>query len=130
MPPVPGAKRLLLREGFAARIDHPCADRRILRPARNAAPAHPNELALAIVADADDRDVVRRSDVVVRIDVGRMRKTEREGNRCGTAVQLVPPANRQPAALEPLAESTNEVAGSNGDASTRRAVLATCSVSQ
>ena len=130
MPPVAGAKRLLFRKRLTARIDHPRADRRVLRPTRNETPAHSHELALALVTDPNDRHVVRRRDVVMRIDVRRMREAERKRDRSGIAVQLVATAHRQPAALEPLADAEAENAPSDADASTRRAVFATCSVSQ
>src|SRR4030095_9205254 len=119
-----------LGERFAARIDHSCADRGILGPAGNQPPAHPHELEVPGVTDADATDTARRGGVVVRIDVRRMRKPEHERDRRRIAVQLVAAAHLQPAACEPLAESRGEVTGSRADASTRRAVFATCSVSQ
>ncbi len=108
------------RERFAARVDHARADRRILREARHEAPAHLHELAPAVRADAHDRHLLHRRDVVARTDVGRVIEAERQRDRSGMAGELV-------AAAHGYSVSAISFTGA---VSSRCAVFATCSVSQ
>ena len=99
-------ERRLLGDGLAARVDHPRADRRILRPARDETPAHADELALTVGVDAHDRHFGHRRDVVARVHVRWRRQAEgqRDGRRM--AVQLVASAHRQAAGVAAPADGT------------------------
>ena len=131
MPPIRHPERRLVGDRLAARIDHPRADRRVLGPARNEAPAHAHELALPLGVDAHDRDVRRRGDVVARVHVGRLGEAERQRDRRRMTVQFVAAAHRQSPGVAPGFRASTSSARDRGVvASTLRAVRATCSVSQ
>jgi hypothetical protein len=58
------------RDGFSFGIDHRIADLGILRPERNLAPTHHQDLAFSGVSVRDDRLESLRSDIVRRAEIG------------------------------------------------------------
>ncbi len=64
------AERWLLGKRLGTRVDHPCADRLFLRPRRHQPPVQHRQLARP-AGLAHGRDVLRRRDVVARLDFGR-----------------------------------------------------------
>ena len=130
VPAIRHVERRLVGNGLAPGIDHPRADRRVLRPPRHETPAHANELAVALGIDADDRHVRHRGDVVTGLQLRRLPEAERQCDRGRMTVQFVAAAHDQSPGVEALSARVALPCSGVVVASTPRAVRATCSVSQ
>ena len=87
------AKRRPLGDRLAARIGKLAADRGILGPMRNEAPAVVARHALAVASDAHDDDFAAGADVVARLEVRRVLERELQRDDFRIGMERVPAAH-------------------------------------